>query len=557
MSFAKSFKQKVRTVRIRCSLNLLLRQAGGVLAFAGGIAALAVLAERLLAVTVRMPPTLWAFGAAVTLFILVPWLLRMPNRMQASLLLDERLRLSERFSTTLALAESEDPFAKAARAESLRVVQQADLKGHFPIGLSRRWYCGAGTWMIAMSLLLYMPQKDLLGFLRQRRDAEQKTKQIQEAKADVKETTQSVMAAVRQLGDPNLADDLRKLDDLAQATEPQNVKREAIKALGSLSEKIKQMQSSGQIDAANMLRQTLKQLRGSADPFSRQMRMALAKGDFKQAANMLRQMQKELADGTLPSERRKELAEQLQQLAQELQKLAAEQRQLEQELEKLGLDKKLAKMSSQQMKQALQKQGLKSEMIDQLMQKMAACQAAQGKCAGLGRAMAAAGAGAGGLSADELSDAIEQLDALESLQQQAMTMRASLDEISRCMGCLGEGMYEGLGGQGPWREGYPNRMGRGTGGPGMGYGSRASDTEGQTGTKTTRTKNQSNDGPVIASWYFKDTQVKGQAQRTFSEVIQAGRESAAEAISENEIPRKYEDAVKQYFTGLQESGPQE
>ena len=50
-------------------------------------------------------------------------------------------------------------------------------------------------------------------------------------------------------------------------------------------------------------------------------------------------------------------------------------------------------------------------------------------------------------------------------------------------------------------------------------------------------------------------QVKGEARRTFSDVVQAGRASAAEAISENEIPRRYEGAVKEYFSQLEESGP--
>jgi len=65
---------------------------------------------------------------------------------------------------------------------------------------------------------------------------------------------------------------------------------------------------------------------------------------------------------------------------------------------------------------------------------------------------------------------------------------------------------------------------------------------------------KSEQGPVIASWYFKGTQIKGEARRDFSEVIQAGRDSAAEAISENQIPRKYEEAVKKYFSQLEESG---
>ena len=58
---------------------------------------------------------------------------------------------------------------------------------------------------------------------------------------------------------------------------------------------------------------------------------------------------------------------------------------------------------------------------------------------------------------------------------------------------------------------------------------------------------------MIASWYFKGSQVKGDAQRGFSEVVQAARDSAAEAISENQIPYKYEEAVKKYFGQLEQS----
>jgi len=556
VSFTKAFQQKIRAVQVRCGLNLLLQQAGRILAVAGVIAALAVVMQRLSALVILTSLVLWVFWGVAAGVVLLLWALKLPSRMQASLLLDERLGLRERFSTTLALADSDDPFAQAARTESLAAVQRVNLRGHFPIGLSRSWYYSAATWLVAIALVFSLPQKDLLGFLKKKQQQQQETKQIEQAKAEVKQTTESVKAVVEKLDDPALKEELKKLDGLAQAGQPQEVKREAIKSLGDLAERLKQMQGSAQVDAANMMQQMLQRLRGSTDPFSQQLRMALAKGDFAQAANMLSQLQKDLAAGKLSDQQRKDMAQQLQQLATELQKLAEQKRDLEQELEKLGLDRKLAQVNEQQLRQALQQQGLKPEQIDQLMKKAAACQSAAGKCSGLAQAMAACGAGAGGLSADELSGAMDQLNALESMHQQTMLLRAGLDEISRCIGCLGDGMCNGLGKQGPWQAGWSNRVGSGSGGPGQGFGPRDSDKEGQTGTKTTRAKNESGEGPVIASWYFKDTQVKGEARRDFTEVIQAGRASAAEAISENQIPRKYEDAVKKYFGQLEQHGPQ-
>ena len=179
MSFTKAFRGKIRAVQVRCSLNLLLQQTGRILAVAGVFAAIAVLVQRLLALAILTPSVLWVSCGVAAGAVLLLWILRLPSRMQASLLLDERLGLRERFSTTLALADSEDPFARAARTESLAAVQRADLRGHFPIGLSRSWYYGAGTWLIAIALVFLMPQKDLLGLLKKKQRQEQQSKQVE------------------------------------------------------------------------------------------------------------------------------------------------------------------------------------------------------------------------------------------------------------------------------------------------------------------------------------------------------------------------------------------
>jgi hypothetical protein len=168
--------------------------------------------------------------------------------------------------------------------------------------------------------------------------------------------------------------------------------------------------------------------------------------------------------------------------------------------------------------------------------------------------MGACGAGAGGFSGDELAGLTEQLDELEAMKQQLMLTQAALAEIGRACAGLGKGMCQGLGCQGPFREGLAQGYGAGTGGAGMGYGRRSIDESGQTSTKKTKIQSKKEKGPVIASWYFKGSQIKGEAKRDFSEVIQAASDIAAEAISENQIPRKYEEAVKSYFGQLEQSG---
>lgn len=549
----KTFEKKLRWIRFRCSINLLLEQLGRVFAVAGVIGVLTVLAERLLALSIISSWTLWSFLAIVTALALLSWLLNQPSRMQVAFLLDERLKLNERFSTTLAMAESKDPFARAACQEARQTAQLVRPKGYFPIKPPKCWLYTTSTWFIVGILFLFMPQKDLLGFLKKEQEQQEQARQVQLAQKDIKQTTSSVKLAVKQLGNPELDAELAKLTEMPKGAKPDIAKRQAIRKLGDIGDKLKKMQSNMQPGSVELMQRMLKQLRGLPNAFSQKLQIALAKGNFAQASNLMKQFQKQLLEGKLSEQQRKALSKQLQDLASQLQELARKNEQFEAELEKLGLNKKLAKLNEEQLRKALQNQGLSQEKIEQLLQKMAACRSASSRCSGIGKAMAACGAGAGGLAGDELAAVFEQLDELEAISQQIMLTQATLDEIERAISCLGQGMCQGLGGQGPFREGLAERYGPGTGGPGRGYGPRGSDEDGQTSAKKTRVKNKTGQGPVVASWYFKGTQVKGQAKRNFSEVIQAGRDSAAEAISENQIPRRYEESVKKYFGHLEES----
>jgi len=552
----ETIEKKLRSVWFRCSINLLLKHTGRVLTAVGIIVLMAVLIDRLLALgitdSVNSRVILYFSGAAIAMVFLL-WLMKQPSRMQVSLLLDERLKLSERFSTTLALADSEDPFADAARREARHKAEHVNLQGHFPIRPSQCWIYAVNTWLIALALILFMPQKDLLGLLRKEKQEQQAAEQLQKTQVDIKEAADPVKMAIKQLGEPELANALSKLDQTPKDAKPQEIKRQAIRNLGDLSDKIQQMQNNMQLDSINALQKMFKQLRGSSDVFSQKLRLAMAKGQFSQASNLMSELQKELAKGNLSPEQQTALTGQLQDLAKRLQELAQKNEEFEKELEKLGLNKELAKLSEQQLRQKLQQQGLAPENIEELLRKASAFRSAASMCAGFGNAMAACGAGSGQLSGDGLAAATEQLDEFDALNQQLMLTQASLDEISRAIASLGEGMGEGLGAQAPFMEGSSDWSGPGSGGPGAGYGPRGTAAD-DTSTQRTRLKNKPGQGPVIASWYFQESQIKGEAKRDFTEVVQAARDGAAAAISENEIPRKYEEAIKNYFGRLEQSG---
>ena len=548
----KALDKKLRRVRIRCGVNLLLEQAARVLLAGGGIVVLAVLAERLLALSVINRWTLWGLAAAVAVFIVFLWAVGLPSRMQVSLLVDERLKLHERFSTTLAMSRSEDPFAQAARDESYRTVERIDPKGHFPIKPSKCWVYAVVTWVIVAATVMFMPQKDLFGFLRKEKEKQDEARKVEVAKRDIEQTANTVKLVVKQLGDEKLDAELAKLSEMPKGARPEIAKRQAIKKLGDLADKVEKRQSQMKPESLELMKEMLKQLRGSPNPFSDKFRLALAKGDFAKASDLLKQFQKQLAEGKLSDEQQKMLTKQLQELAKQLEDLARRNAELEKELEKLGLKKDLAKLTPEQLRKLCKKQGLSAEKIDQLLRKMSACKSACSKCSGMGKAMAACG-GAGGADSDALASLAGQLDELEAMKQQMMLTEATLAEIDRAIACLGKGMCKGSGCYGPFRQGPSDKFGPGTGGPGKGFGRRATDEDGQTSTKRTKVDNKTQQGPVVASWYFKGTQIKGDAKRDFANVVQAGSDSAAEAINENQIPRKYEDSVKKYFGRLENS----
>ncbi len=550
---AAGFERKLRFVARRESLNRLISRLVLVLTFAAVVAVLGIMAEKLLAVSIVSKWTLWGFWGVVAVVVLIPWLFNLPDRMQAALMIDRELKLKERFSTSIALAQSQDPFAVAARAEARKRAKDVDLRRKFPFRAPKQLPYMAAMWTVAFALALFMPQKDLLGMLKKQHQQQTQEQQKKQVTEEVAKATSSVESAVSELNDPNVADKLANLARMPEGIRPQDIKRQAIRKLGELSDEIKNMQKTTDLGSMNMLQQMFKQLKGSKDSFSQQLRNALAKGDFSKARDLVAELQKKLAEGKMDPADEKSTAEQLAKLAKELQELADKKSQLEDELQKQGLDKELAKLSPDQLRQALKKRGLDNETIEKLMQKASACKSAGGKCSAMAQALAGSCSG-GSISASELGEMLEQLNELEAMEQQLAAMEASLAEISRAVAGLGEGMCEGLGGQSEFSEGMSNRYGRGSGGPGRGYGPRDSDSDGETYTSKTVVKTDPKDGPAIASWYFKDTQIKGEARRDFSEVVTSGRDRAAEAISNNQIPRKYEKAVKDYFGALEESG---
>ena len=160
---------------------------------------------------------------------------------------------------------------------------------------------------------------------------------------------------------------------------------------------------------------------------------------------------------------------------------------------------------------------------------------------------------------DELARLAQKLDDMEGMLQELELTEASLEEIEEAVARLGEGMA-GENGKKLLIPGGKSGMGRmtmrrpGGGDRGRASGRRPTAEGGKTGLDKTRSPSKTGKGPMVASWYFKGKQVKGEAKKDYGKAVQAARDRAADAVGERKIPRRYESTVKRYFGDLEKIG---
>jgi len=550
----RAVNRKMNQVRVRWCVNRLLVESTRVLAGISLLCAALILLERLFAVPLWSVLS-WGWMAAGTFaIILYRWVPLIPTRLQISLYIDKHLHLRERFSSLVAFEGDNSSFSRAACNEARQYLKAVEPARQFPIHLSRSWLIVVGLWLLVGFLHHYVPTIDVLGRHAQELQQLAQKQQWKMVESGIRETTAAVKQIAERLNNADLDAALADMNQPSAAPTPERAHRQAIRRLGDLADRIKQSESQPNRQAMELMQQALKQLRPTAGELSRQLQLALARGQFQKAALLLRDMEKQLQREELSLQQQERLARQLRDMAHQMQNLSEQGLGLEEALEKQGLERQLAQLDPQQLQAVLRQKGLSEMQIDKWIQRQAAAKLAQDCLGGLAQTLAGTGNG-GELSAEALAAALSQVDELAAQQQACQLSDAALAAIDRAINTLGQSMDQnGEGQKNPFRPGMSQSFAPGSGGPGRGWGEVDTDTAGDFDTKKTRIENAGSGGPTIASWYFQGTQSAGQAQRSWQEVLQASREHAAEAIEENRIPGKYHDSVKRYFGELEEVG---
>lgn len=574
--------RQVRQAHTRITLNILFEQLAVGLLIGAAVFGMLLLVDRIFAFTV--PFQIIAY-APLALFIgvsVIGALLRKESRLTAAVALDQAAGLKERISTAVALAGSPDPFVRAAIADANQAAGGVRVGAAIPLRLPKLLPWSISSALAAALLFWLMPELNLFA-ATQKEDTDE---QALQAKVEAKNVNVAVQAKINEIEerskhDPMLKDLVEDLKPLAlpeNATKtPDDVRREAVKRIDNVAEKLAEKKDAVNPEALNELKRQLSQLeQPKPDSSTSKLTEALSKGDMNEAAKAASEIKKQIEDAAQKGDeeskqRLEEMAQKMENLAQQLAKLADEQK-MQKELEnKAGMNEQQAKellkqlqnMDPKQLQQELQKQltnsGMKQEEIKQLAQKMSQQKDAMEQMKQMANALSKCASacekssqgqnsnssqGAAAEAAQAMADAQQQISDMEMAEQTLNEIDAQLNDLKNmrngvCKGDFGKGsgdQGDEIGDQGP--------------DAGRGYGSKV-------GKKTTAHQYQPSKvnantgrGEIIGRMLVDGPQAKGEATAETSEAVIAAVRDATDAIERQRAPRQYEHVLRAYFESL-------
>ncbi len=561
---------QVARARRRLWFNRWLNLLGWSMAIAAGAFVVLVLVERVTVLGIPLEVIALVLTVAAALGSVVWLSITRDSATAAAAALDEAIGLRERVTTSLYCTDSSDPFARATHADAIGKVSGITVSKHLPVRYPHSVNWAAASVVGALLVLWLMPPLDLFGRAQSEEEKRQKRQALETTQAAVKQAVARVQKASKQSEVLREAEDLEQLLDANEPMSAQQLRREAIKKLEDMSERLKQQQASAQYEQVEEVKKMLRRLGQpqSQDSLTDKLRKGLASGDFKGAQEALREMQEQLAKmeaGENPA-KVKDMKAQLEKLAAQLDKLASNKK-LADDLKDAGLNEdqvkrtleNLSKRDLDSVKEDLTKQGLTQEQIQKLMDKIlknqAACEACKGlaqKLGGAAQNMDSAGDMQSGQAASNLSKAAEQLSAMEMMQQEMMDMEAAMAELADAKSglCDGEGAGQAEGDGMGTGLGQGALSGGGMGNPGRGQGGQAPLQKTSVRWKRERVRGKQSKGSIIGETFVEGRQLKGQARRKAVEVITSAEREATDALDRDRLPRAYHDSVKKYFGGL-------
>ncbi|VAX36878.1 hypothetical protein MNBD_PLANCTO03-266, partial [hydrothermal vent metagenome] len=343
-----------------------------------------------------LPVLAWVAIGAVGLAVVlgVAWAFAVRKREAAvARVVDARAGLRESLSTALCVERAEDPWSRAVVESAADKARQVVVKDAIPIEGPRSWSMPTATVVLLILTFFLMPQFDLLGKRAEARAAEEAKQEIEVAQQDARKAEDTIREIIQRTGlstEEDAADP--ELDaDLAKPKSAEMVRKDAIRKLTNLNEKLEKQLNSEEAKTLDAMKEMMRRLtmpgQGELSEFAREM----SRGNFDKARQELEKLAQKLSSGELSGEESEQLAKQMKNLANQLEQLAQQKGALEQMMQKAGVSPEQAKQlaaNPEALQQALRdNKNLTEQQKQQLQQAAKAMQQAASQCQGMGEAM--------------------------------------------------------------------------------------------------------------------------------------------------------------------------
>ena len=523
---------------------------------------LAALSVALVAVTIPkiwalgVNPSLWAWSwiggtIAAGLIIAVLWtyLIRY-QPLEAAVEIDRRYGLKERVSSTLALkpAELETEAAYALMSDTARRIERVDVTEKF--GVQTNWRALLPLLpVIAVVCVMFLDDASNIQQAKAHEQKIQEKKRVEEANNQLKKKIQQIRknAAEKDLKDAEVffKNVEQRLDELSKSKDGAD-RTKALVRLNDLKKDIEKRKQ--QIGDADQMRKHLDQLKdvqqGPADKAVR----AMKEGDFGKALNEITKLTEQLKEGDLDEEQVKQLADQLEQMANKMKDVAdaheQAKRDLEEQINKAEKEGDIKKAGELQQKlDQLKQQDKQMEQMRKMADKLGQCSECMKP--GNGQKASADQMAQAGQALSDIADQLEQMqsemDELESLDD-VMDQIAQAKNSMNCEQCGGAGCRacNGLG-----QGGDGDRPGFGLG-EGKGQGERP-EQETDTGHYLSKVGSKPKAGEAVNVGDTGGANIAGLTKEQAQAEVTSSMSKDSDPLTNQRLPRSQRDHAKEYF----------
>ena len=487
-------------------------------------------------------------------------------------LIDVKLKLHDRLSTAVAVADRTDPFAQAAIEDGLKIAGDKrlieSLGRAIPIDAPRNWWAGPSFIVMACAVWWFVPglslgnaqSADGLSEIQLQAARDAAKVQIETLQAKI-ETNSELSKALGENGEEKkLAGDAS--DEKLQT--PESVRRETTRQVNDLSKKLDELLTGEKAQQLEAMKDALSRIEPSKSGPLKELGEALKRGDGAAAKSALAKLQDQVKDGKMDEKTREELAAKLSEMTSQLKDAAKANDTLKKALENAGLDGALAKnpqaakaaidaaknlndAQKKALKEAIESQSKAGEKLEKLA-KM--CESMSSQCkngsksgdkdskSSEGKASKSGGkpskdgdpSEGSGQSAKEAAEVLSEMEMLSEMMKDAESAR------SQCQG-----------GSSPSDKPGKSAMNAG-GGIGM-LGERTKEKT-ETGTRTRKEKVKSTGGDVIARQLVEAPPVVGESRATLKQLSGEIGRGYEEGTDEDPVPANLRDLHKHYFGDL-------